>query len=90
MQAAVDAAKEAFRSWSHATVLTRQQCMFKYQDLIKKNMVCPQPLFPSPSCSGSFISSFSLLQDRLAKSITLEQGKTFDDARGDVMRGLRR
>ncbi|GKZ66264.1 hypothetical protein AnigIFM50267_011112 [Aspergillus niger] len=27
-------------------------------------------------------------QDRLAASITLEQGKTFKDARGDVLRGL--
>lgn len=26
--------------------------------------------------------------DRLAASITLEQGKTFEDARGDVLRGL--
>ena len=26
--------------------------------------------------------------DRLAASITLEQGKTFDDAKGDVLRGL--
>ena len=26
--------------------------------------------------------------DRLAASITLEQGKTFADARGDVLRGL--
>jgi len=30
------------------------------------------------------------MQDELAAAITLEQGKTFEDARGDVMRGLRK
>lgn len=29
-----------------------------------------------------------LCQDELAKSVTLEQGKTFQDAKGDVFRGL--
>ncbi|KAB7495024.1 putative methylmalonate-semialdehyde dehydrogenase [acylating], mitochondrial [Armadillidium nasatum] len=38
MNAAVDAAKEAFKSWSKTSVLTRQQIMFKYQQLIKENM----------------------------------------------------
>ena len=28
--------------------------------------------------------------DEIAKSITVEQGKTFPDARGDVLRGLRK
>jgi malonate-semialdehyde dehydrogenase (acetylating)/methylmalonate-semialdehyde dehydrogenase len=64
MQAAVDAAAEAYKSWSQTTVLTRQQHMLKFQDLIKQNM------------------------DKLAESITEEQGKTLEDARGDVMRGL--
>jgi malonate-semialdehyde dehydrogenase (acetylating)/methylmalonate-semialdehyde dehydrogenase len=39
MQAAVAAAKAAFKAWSETTVLTRQQIMFKYQQLIKENMV---------------------------------------------------
>lgn len=39
MQAAVDAAKSAYLSWSQTSVLSRQQYMLKYQDLIKKNMV---------------------------------------------------
>jgi len=30
------------------------------------------------------------LQDKIAACITLEQGKTFEDAKGDVMRGLRK
>ncbi|XP_071548684.1 probable methylmalonate-semialdehyde/malonate-semialdehyde dehydrogenase [acylating], mitochondrial [Panulirus ornatus] len=38
MQAAVDAAKVAFKSWSETSVLTRQQVMFKYQEIIKKNI----------------------------------------------------
>ncbi|RWS01997.1 hypothetical protein B4U79_08503 [Dinothrombium tinctorium] len=38
MQAAVDAAKKAFKTWSETSVLTRQQYMFKYQHVIKQNM----------------------------------------------------
>uniref|UniRef100_A0A0B7A2K1 Aldehyde dehydrogenase domain-containing protein n=1 Tax=Arion vulgaris TaxID=1028688 RepID=A0A0B7A2K1_9EUPU len=36
LEAAVAAAKAAFPSWSKTTVLTRQQIMFRLQDLIKK------------------------------------------------------
>ena len=39
MLSAVQAAKDAFPAWSSTTILTRQQIMFKFQDLIKKNMV---------------------------------------------------
>lgn len=38
MQAAVDSCKEAFKSWSQSSVLTRQQCMFKLQALIRANI----------------------------------------------------
>lgn len=38
MQAAVDSATAAFKSWSKTSVLTRQQVMFKYQQLIKDNI----------------------------------------------------
>lgn len=38
MLEAVAVAKEAFKTWSNTTVLTRQQIMFRLQDLIKKNM----------------------------------------------------
>ncbi|XP_025103394.1 probable methylmalonate-semialdehyde dehydrogenase [acylating], mitochondrial [Pomacea canaliculata] len=38
MQAAVNAAKAAFPNWAAATILTRQQIMFKFQQLIKDNM----------------------------------------------------
>lgn len=39
MEEAVESSKEAFRTWSKTTILQRQQIMFRYQDLIKKNMV---------------------------------------------------
>lgn len=38
MEAAGKAASEAYKSWSQTSVLTRQQLMFKYQQLIKENM----------------------------------------------------
>ncbi|KAH9400838.1 Methylmalonate-semialdehyde dehydrogenase [acylating] mitochondrial [Tyrophagus putrescentiae] len=37
MEAAVNAAQTAFKTWSRTSILTRQQTMFKLQDLIKKN-----------------------------------------------------
>jgi len=39
MEAAVASCKEAFQTWSKTTVLTRQQAMFRLQQLIKTNMV---------------------------------------------------
>jgi len=38
MKSATDAAKRAFKTWSQTSVLSRQQIMFKYQQLIKENM----------------------------------------------------
>ncbi|XP_060573404.1 probable methylmalonate-semialdehyde dehydrogenase [acylating], mitochondrial isoform X1 [Ruditapes philippinarum] len=38
MQSAVDSCKRAFKTWQDSTVLTRQQCMFKFQQLIKDNL----------------------------------------------------
>lgn len=38
MHEAVRSAKEAFRTWSQTSILTRQQSMFKLQQLIKENM----------------------------------------------------
>ena len=64
LTAAVDAAQEAFKTFRHTSVLSRQQIAFNFVKLIRDNW------------------------DRLAASITLEQGKTFPDARGDVLRGL--
>ncbi|KAM0334786.1 hypothetical protein ACHAPQ_004904 [Fusarium lateritium] len=64
MKAAVESAEKAFKSWKNTTVISRQQIMFRFVQLIRENW------------------------DRLAASITLEQGKTFADAKGDVLRGL--
>ena len=64
LSAAVDSAEAAFPEWRDASVLKRQQTMFRYVNLIRSHW------------------------DRLAANITLEQGKTFADAKGDVLRGL--
>lgn len=64
LKAAVESAKKAYPGWKAASLLHRQQFMFRFVSLIRQNW------------------------DRLAASITLEQGKTFADARGDVLRGL--
>ena len=50
MNAAVDAALKAFESWSQASILSRQQILFAYQGLIKKNMVS----FDLSSCTNLF------------------------------------
>lgn len=39
MNAAATAAQEAFVSWRDASLITRQQVMFKLQSLIRDNMV---------------------------------------------------
>jgi malonate-semialdehyde dehydrogenase (acetylating) / methylmalonate-semialdehyde dehydrogenase len=39
MNEAVENAKDTFRTWSKTTILQRQQIMFRYQDLVRKNMV---------------------------------------------------
>ncbi|KAF6022856.1 ALDH6A1 [Bugula neritina] len=74
MQAAVDSSAEAFKSWSQTTVLTRQQIMFRFADLVRKK-------------SGKLLDYSTVFKD-IAANITLEQGKTLVDAEGDVMRGL--
>ncbi|XP_071442058.1 probable methylmalonate-semialdehyde/malonate-semialdehyde dehydrogenase [acylating], mitochondrial [Hetaerina americana] len=38
MNAAVESAKAAFKSWSQMSILGRQQIMFRYQNIIKENM----------------------------------------------------
>lgn len=39
MNAAVNAARQAFKTWSQTSILTRQQTMFRLQNLIQKNTV---------------------------------------------------
>ena len=43
MNEAVENAKETFRTWSRTSILQRQQIMFRYQDLVRKNMVSSKP-----------------------------------------------
>ncbi|VDM36551.1 unnamed protein product [Toxocara canis] len=38
MQTAVDSCKQAFKKWKDISVLTRQQCMFRFQNLIKRDI----------------------------------------------------
>lgn len=38
MEDAVAAAKEAYKSWSQTSLISRQQYLFKYQNLVKSNM----------------------------------------------------
>jgi malonate-semialdehyde dehydrogenase (acetylating) / methylmalonate-semialdehyde dehydrogenase len=56
--------KNAFDIWSKETPLKRARILFKYKELIEKNI------------------------DHLAKLISTEHGKTIDDAKGSVIRGL--
>lgn len=66
--------------------------MFKLQELIRKNMVGDFSLqhtsFLFPIWVILIWRLGLLVQDKLALSITTEQGKTLKDAQGDVFRGL--
>lgn len=64
LEEAVASADKAFSSWKSTSIIRRQGIVFKFVELLKKNM------------------------DRIASVIVLEQGKTFADAKGDVLRGL--
>src|SRR5690554_3108952 len=64
LEAAVSAAKEAFKTWRKTPIGTRARIFLKYQQLIRENMT------------------------ELAAILTAEQGKTLQDAEGDVFRGL--
>lgn len=61
---AVASAKAALPAWAETPTLTRARIMFKFKDLLERNM------------------------DALATAITKEHGKTFDDAKGEVTRGI--
>uniref|UniRef100_A0A915DKR5 Probable methylmalonate-semialdehyde/malonate-semialdehyde dehydrogenase [acylating], mitochondrial n=1 Tax=Ditylenchus dipsaci TaxID=166011 RepID=A0A915DKR5_9BILA len=38
MQEAVDSCKEAFQTWRNTSIVSRQQCMFRLQELIRRDM----------------------------------------------------
>ena len=64
VDAAVQAAKAAFASWSDQSVVRRARVMFAFRELIVQHT------------------------DELARIISGEHGKTFDDAKGEVIRGM--
>ncbi|KAH9944029.1 methylmalonate-semialdehyde dehydrogenase [Epithele typhae] len=61
---AVEAAGQAFKTWSRTSVLTRQRFVTDLQHQLRQN------------------------NEAIANSIVLEQGKTYADAQGDLLRGL--
>ena len=64
IDAAVAVAKAALPGWANTPPAKRAQVMFKFRELIIKNL------------------------DRIAELISTQHGKTLDDAKGEVSRGL--
>lgn len=64
VERAVQAANEAFQTWSKTAVPRRARVLFKYQQLLVENW------------------------DELAELVTLENGKSLTEARGEVQRGI--
>src|SRR5258706_1583991 len=64
VDAAVNAARDAFPAWSNTPALRRARIMFKFKQLLDQH------------------------HDELAAIITREHGKVFEDARGEVVRGI--
>ena len=61
---AVEVAKKAFETWSLTTPIYRARCMFKFKELLEKNI------------------------NNLAELISEEHGKTLEDSKGDIQRGI--
>ncbi|MFS0645570.1 CoA-acylating methylmalonate-semialdehyde dehydrogenase [Siminovitchia sp. 179-K 8D1 HS] len=64
LDGAVQAAKEAFKTWKNTPVPQRARILFKYHQLLVKEW------------------------DELARLITIENGKNFNEAYGEVQRGI--
>ncbi|APT47452.1 CoA-acylating methylmalonate-semialdehyde dehydrogenase [Bacillus safensis] len=64
VERAVQAANEAFQTWSKTAVPRRARVLFKFQQLLVENW------------------------DELAELVTLENGKSLTEARGEVQRGI--
>ncbi len=64
VDAAVQAAKTAFETWSDVSVVRRARVMFAFRELIVQHT------------------------DELARIIAAEHGKTVEDAKGEVIRGM--
>ena len=64
VDAAVQAAVEAFPAWRDTAVTKRQAVLFRFRDLVDRH------------------------REDMAKLLTAEHGKTFEDSLGEVQRGL--
>ncbi|SFS65738.1 Aldehyde dehydrogenase family protein [Saccharopolyspora flava] len=64
VDAAIDAAAQAFPAWSATPAHVRARVMFRFRDLLEAN------------------------RDRLSEIIVAEHGKVFNDAQGEVTRGM--
>src|SRR5438034_5693306 len=64
VDAAVDAARQAFPSWRETPVNTRAQVLYRFKALLEQQF------------------------EDLARIVTTEHGKTMDEARGSVRRGI--
>ncbi|CEQ42979.1 SPOSA6832_04851 [Sporobolomyces salmonicolor] len=90
MKRIVDKAEEAFHSWRDTSVLKRQAVMLKFVAVLL-HIICHEA-GNDERTDHDDVSRFQALirehHDDVARSIVLEQGKTFADAKGDVLRGL--
>ena len=59
---AIEAAKNAFPSWSNTSAIKRAQVLYKFRDLLEKNL------------------------DELTELVCLENGKVWNEAKGDVLK----
>lgn len=64
VDAAIEAARQAFPQWRATPVVERARVMFRYKDLLERQF------------------------EELARLVTRENGKTLDEARGEVRRGI--
>jgi len=60
----IESSKKAFEKWKEITPLKRSRILFKYKEILEKNI------------------------EHLAKIVSVEHGKTLDDAKGSVLRGI--
>lgn len=89
MTAAVDAAQNAFASWSEQSVLSRQRVMFNLQDLIRTNqgkiaqLITEEQGKTIPDAEGDVLRGLQVVEH--ACSITsLQQGETLPSLSKDM------
>ncbi|BGP30615.1 hypothetical protein JCM10296v2_002371 [Rhodotorula toruloides] len=103
LKQAVDKAQEAFDEWKDSSILKRQAVMLKSvcgsflcdEDFtghfLRRRRRRSAQGWTAAQALGWLRGFQSLIRehhDEIARSIVLEQGKTFADAKGDVLRGL--